>query len=280
MVSVLSCESSREAPSRRDFVTKAVILAGGQGSRMGCVYDRPKPLLEIGGRPVISHVIDVYLDAGTTDFVLCCGHRFEEFVAWLDSTANYRAPQVSGLERCYVLDRAGVRCTLTLVDTGENTASGGRLRRVGEHLDAPFFLTYADGLADVDLAAAASFHAATGAAVTVTAFPLGLQCGVMEVDPGEHFARTFKEKPVLSDHWCNGGYYTVAPDVVATTCTGDAVSWESDVLPLLAEEGRLAVFRHAGFWASMDFPYQYESLLETYRAQGAVWRGKAVEDAG
>lgn len=266
-------------PGDGGFVAKAVILAGGLGSRMGGVYDRPKPLLEIGGQPVVSHVIDVYLDAGTTDFVLCCGHRFADFVAWLDSTAHHGAPQVSGPERRYVLDRAGQRYTVTLVDTGESTHSGGRLRRVGEHLDA-FFLTYADGLADVDLAAAASFHAATGAAVTVTAVPLALQFGVMEVDPGAHFARTFNEKPVLRDHWCNCGYYTVDPDVVATTCTGDAVSWESDVLPRLAEEGRLAVVRHAGFWASMDFPHQYESLQETWRAQGAVWRRNAVEDAG
>lgn len=245
---------------------RTIILAGGRGTRMGPTA-APKPLLKIGDRPVLAHVIDIYRAAGVSEFIVLAGHRFDRFRSWIERLGAITATELG--DRVAVTDDLG-RFSVDLVDTDEATESGGRLGRLRTFLDEPFFLTYADGLADVDLEALLALHHGSGAAVTLTAFPLELNYGIVDVDEGSVLARGFQEKPTLEQKWCNGGFYVVDP-VVIEQCTDDAVSWEQQVLPKVAADGSLGVFRHSGFWASMDFAHQHQALQTTWRDRGPIW---------
>lgn len=220
---------------------------------MGASLDRPKPLVAVGDQPVIAHVMDIYRSVGVREFIVCAGHRYADFEVWAEE------------------ERARSSVEIVLVDTGADTSSGGRLRRVAHLLDSSFFLTYADGLSDVDLGELVQLHQESAAAVTVTAFPLALRYGVIDIDEGAVLALGYQEKPVLERKWGNGGFYVVEPAVVHELCTDDQVGWEEQVLPKVAAGGRLAVMRHDGFWASMDFAHQRDELHETWRSRGPVW---------
>lgn len=252
---------------------KAVVLAGGRGTRMGRAAAQPKPLLEIGDKPVLAHVMDIYLAAGVTEFVICAGYRFPDFVRWLDEVAD-RVPTGSPDSLGFTLATDGGAFTVTLVDTGEETSSGGRLRRVQQLIDDTFFLTYADGLADVDLMALLELHRLSGASVSLTAFPLNLRYGIVDIEDDQVLARSFQEKPVIDRKWCNGGFYVVEPSVVRVKCNDDQVDWEAEVLPKVASEGSLGVLRHDGFWASMDFAHQHDELKRIWQEHGPIWLSK------
>lgn len=250
---------------------KAVILAGGRGTRMGSTAPRPKPLLVVGDKPILAHLMDIYASSGVTDLVICAGYRFPDFVRWLDEVGS-RRPTADGLGFLITAERGAF--TVTLVDTGDGTCSGGRLRRVEHLLDDTFFLTYADGLADVDLKALLELHQSSGAAVTLTAFPLNPRYGIVDIEDAEVLARGFQEKPVIERKWCNGGFYVVEPRVVRDHCTDDQVNWEAQVLPKVAADGALGVLRHDGYWASMDFPHERDELEMTWQTRGPVWLAK------
>ena len=249
---------------------KAVVLAGGRATRMGAEAAQPKPLLEVGDKPVIAHLMDIYAASGVADFVICAGYRYPDFVRWFERAAVRLPDERPGRLR-FAIDTAHGSLTATLVDTGEDTSSGGRLRRVADLLDDTFFLSYADGLADVDLAALVEQHRHSGAAVTLTAFPLTVRYGVVDIGDEDVLARSFQEKPVIGQKWCNGGFYVVEPWVVRDQCTDDRVDWEAEVLPKIAADGVLGVHRHRGFWASMDFAHEHDELRRTWEAQGPIW---------
>lgn len=255
---------------------KAVILAGGQGERMQSGYSGPKPLLEIGGWPILLHVIDIYLDAGVDDFIVCCGSRCADVKQRLGSFSS-EIQDADEVETRYVIERGGHRAAVLAVDTGPTTQTAGRLHRVRHHLDGTFAMTYSDGLADVDIRALQQVHTRSEASVTLTAVPLTVDIGVLELTGGEDLVRRFEEKPTFDDRWCNAGFYIIDARVVGQFCVDDHVSWESDVLPQIAAAGSLAAYRHGGFWSSVNTPHEYEDLMRVWEHRGMPWR-RVVRD--
>jgi len=225
-----------------------VILCGGRGTRLQeKTQDLPKPLVEIGGRPIVWHVIRLYAVQGFERFVLCTGYKGEQLAEWAAAEAW----------------PAGV--TVTCVDTGLDTPTGGRIRRVAEHIaDGPFCVTYADGVADIDLAGLLDFHVDHGALASMTVVRPELQFGVTEIDD-ENTVRGFREKP-RSEHWINGGFFRFEPGVLAYLA--DSSVLEREPLEGLATDGQLRAYRHTGFWDCMD-TYKDAIVLNDLWAAGA-----------
>jgi glucose-1-phosphate cytidylyltransferase len=230
-------------------VTRVAILCGGKGTRMrGEGPLLPKPLVEIGGRPILWHVMSIYAAFGITRFVLLCGHGAAEVEAFAVT--------------------APAEWEVTCVDTGLETPTGGRVARAREHLDGePFCLTYADGVADIDLAALIEFHQAQGAAATMTVVRPQNPWGVAQLN-GDRIAG-FEEKPPL-DCWVNGGFFVMEPRALDDIGPDDVL--EREPLEALAQKGELAAYRHGGFWDCMD-TYKDTLLLNELWTQGrAPWR--------
>ena len=225
-----------------------VILCGGRGTRLQeKTQDLPKPLVEIGGRPIVWHVIRLYAVQGFERFVLCTGYKGEQLAQW---AAAETWP-------------SGV--AVTCVDTGLDTPTGGRIRRVAEHVaDGPFCVTYADGVADIDLAGLLDFHADHGALASMTVVRPELQFGVTEIDD-ENTVRGFREKP-RSEHWINGGFFRFEPGVLSYLA--DSSVLEREPLEGLATDGQLRAYRHTGFWDCMD-TYKDAIVLNDLWAAGA-----------
>ncbi|HEX8086631.1 MAG TPA: sugar phosphate nucleotidyltransferase [Solirubrobacteraceae bacterium] len=231
---------------------RVVILCGGRGTRLQeHTPGIPKPLVEIGGRPIVWHVIQIYAAQGLRDFVLCTGYRGELIEEFADAT-----DWPEGVE---------VRC----VDTGLDTPTGGRVHAARDHVgDGTFLVTYADGLADVDLRRLRAFHRAHGAAATMTVVRPELQFGVAQLD-GDDRVLGFHEKP-RSDHWINGGFFCFEP--VVFDYLGPSSVLEREPLEGLADDGQLRAYRHTGFWDCMD-TYKDAVLLNDLWAEGdAPWK--------
>ncbi|MDB5697007.1 MAG: rfbF [Sphingomonas bacterium] len=253
---------------------KAVILAGGLGTRLSEETSlRPKPMVEIGGRPILWHIMKMYLSHGIRDFVICCGHKgymIKEFFAnyrlhVADVTFDTREPDI------FLGNTSGEDWRITLVDTGETTMTGGRLARVKEHVagSEAFCLTYGDGVSSVDLTALIEFHARHGAAATVTAVHPPSRFGLLELD-GD-VVRSFAEKPLSQADWINGGFFVLHPKVL-DYLDGDATIWEGAPLERLAAEGELRAYEHPGFWQPMD-TLRDRHVLEDLWANGkAPWK--------
>jgi glucose-1-phosphate cytidylyltransferase len=236
---------------------KVAILCGGRGTRLrGGGPGVPKPLVEVGRRPIVWHVIQIYASQGHRDFLLLTGHRGEEIAEW---ARNAELPA-----------EVSVRC----VDTGADTATGGRIKRAADELSGgPFQLTYADGLADVDLAALAETHSREGRVATVTVVQPTLQFGVAELGP-EDRVLGFSEKPRI-ESWINGGFFWMEPEIL-DRLSEDSVLEEAP-LEGLAADGELTAYRHAGFWGCMD-TYKDAALLNDLWATGdPPWRVWAEE---
>jgi len=225
-----------------------VILCGGRGTRLRERTESiPKALVEIGGRPILWHVISIYSSQGHTRFLLLTGYKGELILDW--------ARRVGWPE--------GVR--VECLDTGLETPTGGRIKLAEERLDGPFSATYADGVADIDLPALARFHAEGGAQATVTVVRPQLQFGVAEVDDEDRI-RAFHEKPRL-DSWINGGFFCFEPDVLDYLTEQSVL--EREPLERLAADGQLRGYRHQGFWDCMD-TYKDAVLLNDLWASGAA----------
>lgn len=251
---------------------KAVILAGGFGTRISEeTHLRPKPMIEIGGHPILWHIMKSYSAAGINDFVICCGYRGYVIKEYFANYLLHASDVTFHLDenRVEVHQRRNEPWKVTLVDTGENTMTGGRLKRVAGHLDTTFCLTYGDGLADLDIADLIAFHRAQGTEATVTAVqPMG-RYGAMAL-AGDR-AAGFNEKPKGDGQWVSGGFFVCEPSVL-DRIEGDHVAWEGAPLEGLADEGELSVYRHEGFWGAMD-TLRDKTQLETLWASGqAPWR--------
>lgn len=255
---------------------KAVILAGGRGSRLSEETGvRPKPLVEIGGRPIIWHIMSIYAAHGITEFVVCAGYRgylLKEYFANLglhdsDVTFDFGSGEVTYHQPAQLPWR------VTVADTGVATMTGGRVRRVREYLDAdqPFCLTYGDGVGDVDVPATIELHRRAKPLATMTVVRPSPRFGTVEVE-GDRVTQMLEKHPSGATQ-INGGFFVVEPgalDLVA----GDETNWENDVLPRLAAEGRLAAYEHHGYWQPMDTAWerdQLEALWATGRAPWKVW---------
>lgn len=253
---------------------KCVILAGGIGSRLSEeTVDRPKPLIEIGGKPILWHIMKIYSQHGINDFVVCLGYKgymIKEYFAnyflhTSDVTFDLRSNNME------VHQRSAEPWQVTLVDTGDTTMTGGRLKRVSRYLDGRFCFTYGDGVSDVDIGGLVRFHQHKKTLATLTGVQPPGRFGALEIE--DDLIRRFREKPQGDGGWINGGFMVCEPDVL-DLIDGDHVAWEEEPLTTLAARGDLSVFRHAGFWQAMDTlrdKRQLEALWQEKRAPWATW---------
>jgi glucose-1-phosphate cytidylyltransferase len=253
---------------------KAVILAGGLGTRMmEETAARPKPMVEVGGRPLLWHVMKGYAAHGIEDFVVCLGHHGhvirDYFLPSAERHADVTVDLGRGTTEFHRLPDE--RWRVTLIDTGLHTQTGGRIERILPFVDRdePFCLTYGDGLADVDVTASVAFHRSHGRLVTVTAVQPPGRFGALQHD-GD-LVLDFAEKPAGDGGWVNGGFFVVDPRVVRYL-DGDATVWEREPLERLARDRQLSVFLHRGFWHPMDTLRDREYLQELWSAGRAPWR--------
>jgi len=252
---------------------KVVILAGGLGTRLQEETSvRPKPMVEIGGRPMLWHIMHLYAAHGLTEFVLALGYKAEMVRSWfLDYHSLSRDVTVhlaDGTAKTYgeTVEDWTVHC----IDTGLATQTGGRLRRLRQWVgDEPFCLTYGDGVSDVDLSRLIAFHKAHGKLATVTAVRPPARFGALDLDGDT--VREFAEKTQTSEGWINGGFFVLQPQVL-DYIDGDGTLWEKEPLERLAAERQLNAFRHDGFWQSMDTLRDVRYLESLWAGGTAPWK--------
>lgn len=253
---------------------KAVILAGGMGTRISEeTIARPKPMIEIGGRPILWHIMKGYSAHGVNEFVICCGYRgymIKEYFAnyFLHMSDVTFDMTTNSME---VHQRKSEPWRVTLVDTGESTLTGGRLRRVADHLrgEGEFFFTYGDGLADVDIAKELAFHRAHGKLATVLAVQPPGRYGALRLAGTR--VEGFTEKPRGDGGLINGGFFVLSPRCIELI-EGDQSSWEGTPLARLAQDGQLEAFEHHGFWQPMDTMRDKNQLEELWASGRAPWK--------
>lgn len=253
---------------------KAVILAGGLGTRFAEETSlRPKPMIEVGGRPVLWHIMKIYAAHGVTDFVICCGYKgyvIKEYFAnyflhMSDVTFDMRENEM------VVHEKRAEPWRVTLVDTGDDSMTGGRMKRIADHVkdEEFFFFTYGDGVGDIDISNSIEFHRQHGKLATMTAtYPPG-RFGALEIEDGR--ITHFLEKPKGDGGMINGGYFVLNPKVI-DYIDGDATIWEQEPLRNLAMDGELMAFEHHGFWQPMDTLRDKQHLEGLWASGKAPWR--------
>ena len=253
---------------------KVVILAGGFGTRLAEETElRPKPLVEIAGKPILWHVMKIYEAAGFSDFVICCGYRGQSIKSYFVNyfTENYDITVNLDRHSVEFLGQPSEKWTVTLVDTGLETLTGGRIKRIAPYVDGETFcLTYGDGVARLDVGEVVRFHRQHGRKATVTAVPAPGRFGVLDL-AGNGNVQSFREKPDNEIGWINGGFFVCEPSVF-DYIEGDATSWERAPLERLAREGELMAYRHSGFWKPMDTLRDKRYLEDLWSSGKAPWK--------
>jgi glucose-1-phosphate cytidylyltransferase len=254
---------------------KVVILAGGFGTRLSEETGvKPKPMVEIGDRPILWHIMKIYSAYGLNDFIVCLGYKgkcIKEYFAsyWLqrsDVTFDLRKNDMK------VHQNGTEPWRVTLIDTGEKTMTGGRLKRVRNYIDdRTFCLTYGDGVTDVDISALIAFHQQEKVMATLTAVQPPGRFGAFNLERKEARISTFKEKPQGDGAWINGGFFVLEPGVI-DLIEGDETVWEREPMERLAQEGQLGAFRHKGFWQPMDTLRDKMLLEDLWRQGKAPWK--------
>lgn len=254
---------------------KAVILAGGLGTRLAEeTVLRPKPMVEIGGKPILWHIMKGYAHFGIDDFVICLGYKGYMVKEYFANLALHNSDVTINLaqNRVELHQNPSEPWNITLVDTGEQTQTGGRLRRIRRLLgDEDFCMTYGDGVASIDIGALLAFHRAEQCLATVTAVRPPGRFGRLDLQGPR--ARGFQEKPRGDADWINGGFFVIAPAAL-DHIAGEDTLWEKEPMQLLATRGQLAAFRHDGFWQPMDTlrdKHHLEQLWATGRAPWKLW---------
>ncbi len=254
---------------------QVVILAGGFGTRISEESAvRPKPMVEIGGRPILWHIMKIYLAHGLDDFVICCGYKGhlikQYFRDYALESADVRFDMRDGTTT--FLETKTEPWRVTLVDTGLETMTGGRLRRAARYLDdGPFCCTYGDGVSDVDITALIAFHKQQGARATVTAVQPAGRFGAFTLQAGQTRVPSFQEKPQGDGAWVNGGFFVLERNVL-DLIHGDDTVWEKGPMESLAASGQLAAWRHSGFWQPMDTLRDKQMLEALWDSGKAPWR--------
>ncbi len=253
---------------------KAVLLAGGFGTRISEeTMLRPKPLVEIGGRPIIWHIMKLFSAHGVNDFIVCLGYRGymikEYFQNYVLHQSDVTIDMRSGATICH--QNCAEPWSVTLVDTGPDTMTGGRIKRIGHYLnkDEPFFMTYGDGVSNVDITALAAFHESHGRQATVTAVAPPGRYGALECDGAT--VRRFTEKPPGDNGRINGGFFVLDPAVL-NRIPNDATPFETVPLEGLAHDGELCAYHHDGFWYAMDTLRDKNHLEALWTSGKAPWR--------
>ncbi|MEP6480447.1 MAG: glucose-1-phosphate cytidylyltransferase [Rhodoglobus sp.] len=254
---------------------KAVILAGGLGTRLSEETSvRPKPMVEIGGMPILWHIMKLYAGHGIHEFVICCGYKgyvIKEFFAnyalhTSDVTFDLRADTME------VHERRAEPWRITLVDTGDSSMTGGRIRRVADYLrdGEEFCLTYGDGVGDIDITASIDFHRSHGHDATMTVMRPAARFGAVVMDNAGQVT-SFQEKPVGDGGQINGGFFVLSPRVL-DRIDDDSTVWEEGPLKSLAADGELVAFEHEGFWQPMDTLRDKNNLEELWASNRAPWK--------
>lgn len=252
---------------------KAVILAGGLGTRLSEeTHLIPKPMVEIGGRPILWHILKIYSGFDIHEFIICCGYRgylIKEYFV------NY-ALHMSDITCDIMNNRIEVHCNhsepwqITMVDTGENTMTGGRIKRVRDYVGSETFcLTYGDGVGNIAIPELVQFHREQGTLATITAVQMPSRFGVLEL--ADNKVVNFQEKPQTADNWINGGFFVLEPQVF-DYIDDDTTVWEEEPLKRLTDLGQLAAYRHLGYWQMMDTLRDKNKLEELWNSGQAPWR--------
>lgn len=254
---------------------KVVILAGGLGTRLSEETDiRPKPMVEIGGRPIIWHIMKIYAAYGFNDFVICLGYKgyfIKEYFA------NYFLHQTDmtidlGSNQIEYHKSASEKWKISLIDTGKDSMTGGRIKRIQSYIgNEPFMLTYGDGVSDINIASLVNFHKSHGKLLTVTAIQPSGRFGALEMDEQSGQVGSFMEKPKGDGVWINGGFFVCQPEVFDYINQGDATIWEQEPLQKIAKDGQLVGYRHEGFWRPMDTLKDKQDLNEMWNTHSAKW---------
>jgi glucose-1-phosphate cytidylyltransferase len=252
---------------------KTVILAGGLGTRISEeTYLKPKPMVEIGGRPILWHIMKIYSAHGINDFIICVGYKGYVIKEYFANYFLHMSDVTFDMQhnRMEVHQKYAEPWRVTIVDTGEDTMTGGRLRRVRSYLDKePFCFTYGDGLSDVNVARLVEFHRREGRQATLTGVQPPGRYGTLQID--DTAVRQFQEKPDGDGGWINGGFFVLEPAVI-DLIDGDACVWERKPLETLAGRSQLSVYKHSGFWQAMD-TLRDKNLLESLWTGGrAPWK--------
>ncbi len=253
---------------------KAVILAGGLGARISEEsVSRPKPMIEIGGKPILWHIMKIYSAHGINDFIVCCGYKGYMIKEYFANYFLHMSDVTFDMEKneMQVLHRYVEPWRVTLVDTGEHSMTGGRLKRVAGYLENEdaFCFTYGDGVANVDIAASVRFHRDHGRLATVTAVQPAARFGALDMDGRR--VKGFIEKPRGEGGWINGGFF-----VLSRECLGyiesDSTIWEADPMTQLALQGNLMAYEHSGFWQPMDTLRDKNQLEDLWQSGTAPWK--------
>ncbi len=256
---------------------KVVILAGGFGSRLSEETDlKPKPMVEIGGKPMLWHIMKIYSHYGFNDFIICLGYKGYVIKEYF---ANYFLHQ-SDVTIDIKSNRVDVHYSkaepwrVTLIDTGLNTMTGGRIKRIEKHVNSTFMLTYGDGVADINIKELIKYHKKNKKYATITAVQPSGRFGAVSINE-DGVVESFFEKPKGDNAWINGGFFVLEPEVFNYIKNGDNEIWEKAPLEELARDGQLVAYKHSGFWKCMDTlrdKIELENLWNTDRAPWKVWK--------
>ncbi len=234
---------------------KVVILAGGYGTRIAEETSvRPKPMVEIGGKPMLWHVMKIFSTQGFNDFIICAGYKGDMIKEYFSKGIDNE------------------NWNITIVDTGQETMTGGRIKRIKDYLgNGQFFLTYGDGVADVDLKKLLEFHNGHNLPATVTAVQPEGRFGILKIEGKNGLVSSFREKPKNGGSWINGGFFILDPKVI-DYIQGDETVFEQEPMKQLVEDGKLAAYRHKGFWMCLDTLRDKNILEELWQKGQALWK--------
>lgn len=254
---------------------KAVILAGGLGTRLSEeTYDKPKPMVEIGGKPILWHIMKIYSSYGINDFIICCGYKgyFIKEYFYNYSLHNSNVSFDLSNNTVQLTSSGSEKWNVNCVDTGANTQTGGRLKRI-ESLIEPgetFLFTYGDGVGDINISKVIESHKASGKKATLTAVnPPGRFGNLTIEDNGE--VKKFDEKPLTGNTWINGGFFVLESEIFKYI-NGDEMPWEDEPLKTITKENQLNAYKHYGFWQPMDTIREKEILNKLYNSDQALWK--------
>ena len=258
---------------KRNFM-KAIILAGGLGTRISEESStKPKPMITVGGKPIIWHIMKMYSHHGINDFVICCGYKGYMIKEYFANYFLHMSDVTYDIENnsMRVHEKRVEPWKVTLVDTGENTMTGGRLGRIAEYIkdEESFCMTYGDGVSDVDISSTINFHKQHGKLATITGVIPSGRFGALDIRNQQ--VVSFKEKPKGDGAVINGGFFVLSPRVLSLI-KGDKTIWEQEPLIQLAQEGQLMAFEHKGFWQPMDTQRDHHFLEELWNSGDAPWK--------
>ncbi len=251
---------------------KAVILAGGLGTRISEeTHLKPKPMVEIGGKPILWHILNIFSRQGINDFIICCGYKGYLIKEYFANYAMHQGDLTIDLKQnsIKILDNKVEPWKITLVDTGEYTMTGGRLKRIKKFLnDEPFIFTYGDGLSDINLTNLISFHKSHSCSATITAVQPAGRYGSLKIN--DSVVKSFAEKPKGDGGWINGGFFVLEKSVI-DYIQGDDTAWENEPLKSLVKEEMLMSYHHNGFWHPMDTLNDKKMLEKLWLNKNAPW---------